>query len=309
MVQAKTGLVIRLRLHQKYSSLMMNVDVGLYTALSRGLILSMTRTHTINNLSPFFTPPDGCGDLSSENLLKIDVQARVGNGLDDKDVRSLTRQRKTIPKNAVDLGQQIQNFSKIIAEIFGDKSFIYTQNAELFEEVQRNRRQIHDLFDSLQEAFGFSFLHRVHISNQTYLQSCTRGDVNSIDFDAIRFEHMMREIKMGTFQVSHLYRAMKRKHQDSDDESDDDSGKDNGNRNRNGKKKKKNLGSPAKKDFLIQGYSLNSNEKFGGVFRPSIKKSFKCEIPTFGRRRTSSPVPQCRHLSYKLHFQTHTHTK
>jgi hypothetical protein len=279
MVQAKTGPVIRLRLHQKYPSLMMNVDIGLCTALSRGLILSMPGTHTINNLSPFFTPPDGCEDLSSEKLLKIDIQARVGNGLDEKDVKSLTRQRKTIPKNAVDLGQQIQNFSKIIAEIFGTKSYIYIQNTELFEEVQRNRRPIHDLFTSLQEAFGFSFLHRVHISNQTYLQSCTRGDINSVDFEAIRFHHMMREIKMGTFQVSHLYSTTKRKHQDPEGESDDESEKGSNGRNRNGEKKKKNLGSLAKNDFLIQGCSLNPNEKFGDVFRPSIKKSYKGEVP------------------------------
>ena len=90
---------------------------------------------------------------------------------------------------------------------------------------------------------------------------------------------MMREIKMGTFQISCLYSTTKRKHQDSEGESDDDSEKGGNNHNRNRKKKKKNLGSPAKNDFLIQGYSLNPNEKFGDVFRPSIKKSYKGIIP------------------------------
>ena len=65
----------------------------------------MPSPHAINNLSPFFTPPDGAEEFSSEDLLKIDVQYKVGNGLDDKDVRMLTKQKKTIPKNAVDLIQ------------------------------------------------------------------------------------------------------------------------------------------------------------------------------------------------------------
>ena len=65
----------------------MDIDVGLCTALSRGLILSMPSPHSINNLSPFFTPPDAIENFSTEDLLKIDVQYNVGNGLDDKDVR------------------------------------------------------------------------------------------------------------------------------------------------------------------------------------------------------------------------------
>jgi hypothetical protein len=110
MVQAKTGTVIRLRLKQKFHDGMMDADIGLCTALSRGLILSMPSPHAINNLSPFFTPPDGVETFSTKDLLKIDVQYHVGNGLEEKDVRKLTKQHKSIPNNAIDLTQQIQNF-------------------------------------------------------------------------------------------------------------------------------------------------------------------------------------------------------
>ena len=85
----------------------MDIDVGLCTALSRGLILSMPSPHSNNNLSPFFTPPDGIEKFSAEDLLKIDVQYNVGNGLDDKDMRKLTKQNKTIPPYALNLIQQI----------------------------------------------------------------------------------------------------------------------------------------------------------------------------------------------------------
>ena len=72
---------------------MMDIDVGLCTALSRGSILSMPSPHSINNLSPFVTPSDGIENFSTEDLLKIDVQYNVGNGLDDKDVRKPSQNR------------------------------------------------------------------------------------------------------------------------------------------------------------------------------------------------------------------------
>ena len=125
MVQAKTGTVIRLRIKQKFHTGMMDIDVGLCTALSRGLILSMPSPHSINNLSPFFIPPDGVEKFSTEDLLKNDVQYNVSNGSDDKDARKLTKQNKNIPSNAVDLIQQIQKNSNLIGEIFGIQSYIY----------------------------------------------------------------------------------------------------------------------------------------------------------------------------------------
>ena len=86
----------------------MDVDVGLCTALSRGLVLSMPSPHSINNLSPFFTPPDGVESFSTEDLSKMDIQYHVGNELEEKDLRKLTKQIKSIPGNAIDLTQQIQ---------------------------------------------------------------------------------------------------------------------------------------------------------------------------------------------------------
>merc|ERR1711884_27324 len=126
----------------------------------------------------------------------------------------------SFPNNAIDLIQQIQNFARLISKIFGDSSFIYFQNQELFQKLTRSRRQLASLFASLKEGFGFSFLHRVHVANQVFLQSCCTGSFDSIDFDSLRFESLMREIQMGTFPISHLFRPKKNKRQiDSDDES------------------------------------------------------------------------------------------
>ena len=74
------------------------MDIGLCSALSRGLVLSMPSSHTINNLSSFFTPPDGAEEFSSEDLLKIDVQYKVGNGLDDKDVKMFNQAKENNSK-------------------------------------------------------------------------------------------------------------------------------------------------------------------------------------------------------------------
>ena len=115
MVQAKTGTVIRLRLKQKFHDGMMDVDIGLCTVLSRGLILSMPSPHSINNLFPRFTPPDGVESFSTEDLLKIDVQYHIGNGLEGKDVRKLTKQNKSIPSNAIDLtGRRDRMYREVV---------------------------------------------------------------------------------------------------------------------------------------------------------------------------------------------------
>ena len=129
----------------------------------------MPSPHSINNLSPFFTPPDGIEKFSTEDLLKIDIQYNVGNGLDDKDVRKLTKQTKAIPANAIDLIQQIQNFSNLIGEIFGVESYIYLQNLELYEDIRQQRRLLSNHFSALGEAFGFTILHRIHVGNQLFL--------------------------------------------------------------------------------------------------------------------------------------------
>ena len=219
MVQAKTGTVIRLRLKQKFHSGMMDADVVLCTVLSRGLLLSMPSPRSINNLSPFFTPADGIESCLTEDLLKIDIQYNVGNRLDDKDVRKLTKQTKTIPTNAMDLVQQIQNFSNLIREIFGENSYDHLQNLELFEEIRKQRRLLSNLYASLGEAFGFTVLHHIHMGNQLYLQSCSHGDITIVDLDALRFSSLMREIMMGAFQTSHLFQNHKRGRDDPEKET------------------------------------------------------------------------------------------
>ena len=115
IIQAKTGTTVRLILHQKYPKLNMNLDLGLCTAIARGLILSASGPDNITNLSPFFTPPEeGAEELSNEDLLKIDLQAKVGNGLEEKDVKLLTKQKKIISTNAVNLEQQLQNVQNYV---------------------------------------------------------------------------------------------------------------------------------------------------------------------------------------------------
>jgi hypothetical protein len=276
MVQAKTGTVIRLRIKQKFHTGMMDVDVGLCTALSRGLILSVPSPHTINNLSPFFTPPDGVEEFSTEDLLKIDIQYNVDNGLDDKDVRKLTKQHKTIPSNAVDLIQQIQKFSNLIGEIFGTSSYIYLQNLELYEDIRQQRRLLSNHFSSLGEAFGFTILHRIHVSNQIFLQSCTQGEISSIDLDALRFSNLLREIQMGIFQISHLFQTKKRQTEEPDDDKGDHTGK------KKRKKNKNNKGETVRNKNLIPDCALKFNEKFGDIFHPEVKRAYKGKLPKLG---------------------------
>ena len=74
--------------------------------LSPGLILSFLGNHSINNLSHFFTPPDG-NKIFTEDLLKINFLTKVGNGIEDNDAKALTLQNKSFLINAIDLTQQI----------------------------------------------------------------------------------------------------------------------------------------------------------------------------------------------------------
>ena len=53
IIQAKNGAVIKMRLHQQFKNNIMDLDVGMCTALSCGLILSLPDTWSINNFSPF----------------------------------------------------------------------------------------------------------------------------------------------------------------------------------------------------------------------------------------------------------------
>ena len=178
---------------------MIDVDIGFCTALSRGLILSMPCSYLMNNLNPFFTPADGVENFSIENLLKIDIQYNVGNGLDDKDVKKLTKQHKTIPNNAVDLIQQVLNL--VDSED--------PQNLEFSNKITKHRRILFNHYSSLGEAFRFSILHRLHVGNQLFFQSCVQGEIESTDVDAICLNNFMCEVQTGSFQLSHLFQPTK----------------------------------------------------------------------------------------------------
>ena len=58
LLQAKNGANFKMRLHQIFPHLIMDIDVGMCTAMSRGLFLSLPDCWAINNFSPFFTPPE-----------------------------------------------------------------------------------------------------------------------------------------------------------------------------------------------------------------------------------------------------------
>ena len=53
LLQAKNGANVKMRLHQIFPHLIMDIDVGMCTAISRGLLLSLPDCWAINNFSPF----------------------------------------------------------------------------------------------------------------------------------------------------------------------------------------------------------------------------------------------------------------
>ena len=84
---------------------------------------------------------------------------------------------------------------------------------------------------------------------------------------------------MGTFTISHLYKKNKRELDTSDDEQGGGTGQ---------KKKKKKVNRRGHGETvrnhgnLPSDYALKSNEKFGDIFHPEIKKAYKGNTPKLG---------------------------
>ena len=83
---------------------------------------------------------------------------------------------------------------------------------------------------------------------------------------------------MGIFTVSHLYKKNKREHEISDE--------DKGGAGPTKKKKKVNKRGQGETvrnhGNLPPACALNSNEKFGDIFHPDIKKAYKGDTPKLG---------------------------
>ena len=150
------------------------------------------------------------------------------------------------------------------------------QNQEFADDIKKHRRLLANLFASLGEAFGFTILHRIHVGNQLFLQSWTKGEGSQIELDYLRFGSIIREIQMGTIQMSHLFSVKKHNLTEQDDDPDEQPKKKPKKKTRNQK------GNTVRNNDVLPDCSLKPNEKFGNVFHPEVKKAFKGKPPTLG---------------------------
>ena len=86
----------------------------------------------------------------------------------------------------------------------------------------------------------------------------------------------MREIQMGSFQISHLFQGKKRQPEEPDDDKDDNPGKKKRMRN------KHNKGETVRNRNLIPNCALKPNKKFGDIFHSEVKRAYKGKIPKLG---------------------------
>lgn len=266
IIRAKNGAVIKMRLHQKFSDHIMDLDCGMCTALSKGLILSLPDSWAISNLLPFFTPSDSYGNLMSENLLQLEVQTMVGNGLGEKELKLLTKQISKVPTNVIDLIYQIQNFCSLIGELFGKNSLLYKSLMNVSVKCSSLKREFKKYFDQHSENFGFQFLHLIHVGTQIYLKSCAHNKLSKLDDFAIDFNSFFREIQLGSFVVK-ARPSNKRKQEDENTDPD--------------KKRMKsdNQGEAVINNDVIAECKIQPGNRFGKIFHPHNKREFNGEIP------------------------------
>jgi len=96
----------------------MSLDLGLCTALNKGIMIILDDASTPNNFTPFLTPPVGDDEKEEENnnLLKLVVQEQF----DEKDLVLLTKMDVIIPMKVYCLKHHIKNYSSSAGRILGE---------------------------------------------------------------------------------------------------------------------------------------------------------------------------------------------
>ena len=89
--------------------------------------------------------------------MQIDIQAIVGNGIGDKEVKFLTEQVQKSPGNVNDLKHTIENFHALLVEIFTSDSILCSELRNLLLLIKNVNVNLKDISINLLSILVLNF--------------------------------------------------------------------------------------------------------------------------------------------------------
>ena len=170
-----------------------NLNMGMCTALKNGLLLSQPWPNEVSNFSPHFTPPLlGSSEDSPELQLRLEEQSKNGKLLAD-DLDLVTNQKVQYPESYNALRHFVKNFTFLVVELAGSSSVVASELLEVLAHVEKFETDY--LYHFLEfQGFGAFFINKIHVGIQKFLHSCTCGQVSKLNLLAIEFKHLLKSI-------------------------------------------------------------------------------------------------------------------
>ena len=144
-------------------------------------------------------PPDAGVRSANDTSKTIHFKESADYGkVKDELIEMLTKQTTTFPRTYLELNHTVKNFADLTQCLFGDDSIIGLAVREISEHVKAHERAYTHLFND-KWFFGASFIDRVYFRVQTFLRSCTTGDIARVDIHALNLRDFLEIIYLNEF--------------------------------------------------------------------------------------------------------------
>lgn len=145
-----------------------------------GLFLFQPDENAMNFYSPTLTPPTNPAVTAKDFIDSVRIAEQAAHGkLRDEDIADMTKQDCTYPKIYGQLVHTIKNFTSLTRLLFGDDSILASELSSLLDHINHNELKYQQCFVK-DWFFGATFLDRVHVRMQIFLQSCAGGDPQKV---------------------------------------------------------------------------------------------------------------------------------
>lgn len=266
VIRCSTGARVQQLLNHTLSTkhnCIVNLNMGMCTALKNGLLLSQPSPNEVSNFSPHFTPPllDNSED-GPELQLRLEEQSKNGK-LSADDLALVTNQKIQYPESYNALRHFVKNFTYLVVELAGPRAIIASEILEVLAHVEKFETDYAYHFLEFQ-GFGAFFINKIHVGTQKFLHSCACGQVSKLNLRAIEFKHLLKSIderEVSFIRLPSYLRKPKTKKRDRDGDKEDRDGGGKGRDKRRDVKKKR-----VTYDERDPQAKLSANQRFGDVF-------------------------------------------
>ena len=91
-----------------------------------------------------------------------------------------------------------RNFTTLTCSLFNDKSLLALALQDVLKHVLENEMKYQQCFQN-QWWFGATFMDRIHVRVQMFLQSCATGDIKKLAFDTLDWSELLKQISLNEF--------------------------------------------------------------------------------------------------------------